>query len=245
VIAIAEIQRRYLIEEENVPPHKLAVIHNGIPIDSPDSAERVRRRRAIREEMKVPEMAHIVGITAVLRPEKNHQLLLDAFSRLRESLHDAELWIIGDGPERASLQETASRLRLHEAVRFLGHRPDARRLLAALDVAVLSSHPRVETLPLSLLEAMDAGLPVVATRVGALEEMVRDGRSGFLVPQGDARALAEALLQILGDRSLGARMGEEGQAICREGFSVERMVNETAQLLCGLLEIPKGVWAGA
>jgi glycosyltransferase involved in cell wall biosynthesis len=243
IISIAEIQRQYLMQEEHVPAHKLAMIHNGIPVGAPDLEERVRRRGEIRSEMEVPEGAPIIGITAVLRPEKNHPLLLQAFSQIHQSFESAELWIVGDGPERNRLEENVSRLGLQGSVRFLGHRADARRLMAGWDVAVLSSH--IEALPLSLLEAMDAALPVVSTRVGALEEMVEEGRSGLLVSPGDPQALADGILTLLKDPPLRSRMGEHGQAICRRRFSVEGMVNQTADLLCELLRIPKGEWAAS
>lgn len=240
IISIAEVQRQYLMQEEHVPARKLAMIHNGIPISAPGLEERDLRRREIRSEMRVAEDAPVIGITAVLRPEKNHPLLLQAFSKVHESLGNAELWIVGDGPERGRLEENVSRLGLQESVRFLGHRADARRLMAGWDVAVLSSH--IEALPLSLLEAMDAALPVVSTRVGALEEMVEEARSGLLVSPGDSQALADGILTLLKDPPLRSRMGEQGQAICSRFFSVEGMVNHTADLLCELLRIPKGEW---
>lgn len=242
VISIAEVQRQYLYREEGVPAHKLAVIHNGIPIEAPGAEERSRLRREVRREMNVSDETPVIGITAVLRPEKNHPLLLEAFSEVRRSFGDAELWVVGDGPERGRLEEEVIRLGLQESVRMLGYRTDARRLMAAWDAAVLASHPRVETLPVSLLEAMDAALPVVSTRVGALEEMVDEERSGLLVPPGDARGLAGALLRLLGDPLLRARMGEHGQAVCRRYFSVEGMINQTGELLCELLRIPKNEW---
>jgi glycosyltransferase involved in cell wall biosynthesis len=115
--------------------------------------------------------------------------------------------------------------------------------MAGMDVAALSSHPRVETLPLSLLEAMDAGIPVVATRVGALHEMVEEGRSGFLVPPGEAQPLAQALARVLEDPALRERMGLRGQAIAEERYSIEGMVDATGRLLCRLLQIDEARWS--
>jgi glycosyltransferase involved in cell wall biosynthesis len=185
----------------------------------------------------VDESTPVIGITAVLRPEKNHELALEALARLRqeEPLRFAELWIVGDGVRRPALEAHAQRLGIEAAVRFLGHRSDARRIMAGFDVAILCSHPRVETLPLSLLEAMDAGIPVVATRVGALSEMVEPGISGYLVEPGDTAAFASALSRVLCDRSEARRMGMRGQEIVRERYSVEGMVERTAALLEQLL----------
>lgn len=240
IIAIAETQRRYLIEEEHVDPAQLVVIPNGIPVEAPEESERARRRAEVRRELGVSDATPVVGITAVLRPEKNHELLLAAFADLRRTVPDAELWIVGDGPRRAALEEEARRFGLGKAARFLGHRTDARRLMAGFDVATLTSHPRVETLPLSLLEAMDAGLPVVATDVGAIREMIEDGISGRVVPQNDATALSVALTGLLLDPAARALAGARGAAIVRERFSVERMCLGTERLLLELLDGGRG-----
>jgi glycosyltransferase involved in cell wall biosynthesis len=236
IIAIAETQRRYLIEEEGVPSGQLVVIPNGVPLERPDASVRERSRSEVRRQWDESEETPLLGITAVLRPEKNHELLLAAFRRVRLVLPQARLWIIGDGPQRAFLEAEVTRLGLSiPAVRFLGQRGDSRRLMSGLDVATLASHPRVETLPLSLIEAMDAGIPVVSTRVGALPELVEDGRSGLLVDSGDEEGLAAALLRLLQDPPLRKEMGLRGQAIVQERYSVEGMVEATAALLLDLL----------
>lgn len=251
IIAIAEAQREYLVAEEGVPASQVTVIHNGVPLEQPDARRRQARRAEVRTLVGTAIDAPVIGITAVLRPEKNHELLLRAFVRVRVALSTAELWIIGDGPRREFLEAECDRLGLSfggadtgagpgklpggHSVRFLGRRTDARLLMAGFDVAVLSSHPRVETMPLALIEAMDAGVPAVATRVGALAELVEDGVSGLLVPPGDEEALAGALLDLLGDPARRASMGRAGQEIAAARFSVERMVGATERLLLELL----------
>jgi len=110
-------------------------------------------------------------------------------------------------------------------VRFLGHREDIPELLSAMDLFALSS--RSEGAPLAVMEAMAVGLPVVATRVGGLPELIPEGRAGFLVPPGDATALAEALLRLGGDPGIRAMMGREAQAWAHRCFAQERMVTET------------------
>lgn len=236
IISIAEAQRRYLIEEEGLPAGQLVVIPNGIPVQTPSLETRQDARRSARAQVGAPEDAQVVGITAVLRPEKNHELLLEAIAALRERMPRLELWVIGDGPRREVLQSEITRHGLHGRVRLLGHRHDARALMSGFDVAVLSSHPRVETLPLSLLEAMDAGVPVAATRVGALEEMIEDRVSGALVDPGDAGGLADALHWILGDESRRRALGTRAQQIVAQRYSVGTMVDATEALLCSLLE---------
>jgi glycosyltransferase involved in cell wall biosynthesis len=251
IIAIAEAQRDYLVAEEGVPASQVTVIPNGVPLEQPDGKARHARRGAVRTLLGCSWDAPVIGITAVLRPEKNHELLLRAFARVREDLPAAELWIVGDGPRREYLEAECGAMGLsfvcgeaglpsgegtgRPAVRFLGRRTDARSLMAGLDLAVLSSHPRVETLPLALIEAMDAGVPAVSTRVGALAELVEDGASGLLVPPGDEAVLAGALLGLLRDPERRAAMGRHGQEIVAARFSAERMIESTERLLVDLL----------
>lgn len=234
IVAIAEAQKTYLVEREGVPADQIVVIPNGIPLESRDPGDWAALRREIRREIQGDRERPVIGITAVLRPEKNHELLLAALARIRAEL-DCELWVLGDGPRRAELEELARTLGLGDAVRFLGLRSDARRLMHGFDVAVLASHPLVETLPLALLEAMDAEVPVVATRVGALAEMVEDGVSGRLVAPGDVGGLADALRSVLLDRERARAWAQAGAATVRARYSVERMVGATEALLLELL----------
>jgi len=231
IISIAEAQREYLIREEGVSKDQLVVIPNGVPIEAPDAEARKKGRAEVRAELGVADDVPVAGITAVLRPEKNHELLLQSFVRVRAEEPKSEIWILGDGPRREFLEAEVRRLHLEEAVRFLGYRGDARRWMLGFDVAVLTSHPRVETLPLSFIEAMDAGNPVVATRVGALAEMIDEGNSGFLVEPSDVEGLSDALIRVLADLDRAQAMGEAAQAIAGAKYSVDRMVSLTRDLL--------------
>ncbi len=231
VIAIADAQREYLIREEGIPPEKITVIKNGIPVEQPDAATRIERRAALRRELKIDPRCPVVAILAVLRPEKNHELLLEAIARIRTRLPDLVLLIIGDGPRRSYLEAESRRLDLTGVVRFFGARPGAAGLWPAADLAVLCSHPRVETLPLSLMEAMDAGIPAVATDVGALRELVVPGETGELVAPADPEALAASILRVLTDPARARMYGENSQARIADRFRVETMVHETERLL--------------
>ncbi|MBD3161833.1 MAG: glycosyltransferase, partial [Candidatus Eisenbacteria bacterium] len=139
VIAIAQAQRTYLIEKEGIPARKIVVIPNGIAADLPDAEERAARRRETRRELGVSPEAKVVMILAVLRPEKNHELLLQAAARIRERFPGLVLLVVGDGPRRDFLEAETDRLGMGAHVRFLGHRSDGRRLWAAADLAVLCS----------------------------------------------------------------------------------------------------------
>lgn len=234
VIAIAQAQRDYLIREEGIPPAKLTVIPNGIPSTDPDESERAEKRAAIRAELSIDDDARVVTILAVLRPEKNHELLLSAIARIRNKIPKLTLLIVGDGPRRDFLTSEVERLDLGGMVRFLGHQPDGRRFWAAADLAVLSSHPQVETLPLSLLEAMDFALPVVSTDVGALRELVTPGENGELVTEGAEEDLAAAIETVLRDPDKAKRYGEQSQRRVREEYRSEKMVRRTEELLIRL-----------
>ncbi|MEZ4650293.1 MAG: glycosyltransferase [Candidatus Eisenbacteria bacterium] len=146
IISIAEAQRKYLVETEGIPDEQIVVIPNGIPIEPRTDAEVEALRREVRLEVSGRDDVKVVGITAVLRPEKNHELLLAAFAQVRKAV-DAELWIVGDGPRRPELEARARELGVEgAAVRFSG---SARTRVGScgFDMAVLASHPLVETLP--------------------------------------------------------------------------------------------------
>lgn len=233
VIAVSEGHRRYLVEEEGLPPERLTVIHNGIDPDRFRPSESPAQRRAVREELGLPVEATVAAVVAALRPEKNHELLLEAAAT--PSLRELHLAFVGEGRREPALRATARERGLDERVHWLGVRDDVDRLLPALDILVLPSHPKVETFPLCVLEAMGAGLPVVATQVGSLDEMVVDGSTGRLVSPGDAEALSGALRELLGDEALRRRWGRAGRARVVERFDSETMVRRTAELLHGLL----------
>ena len=227
VIATASGQSRYLAGL-GVPTDRLVTIRNGV-----DTLERVSpdERTALRAELALSPEDLAVGMIAMFRPEKAHEMLFEAVSRLRATHPNVRVFLVGDGPRREELVTAVDRLGLGGIVRFLGLRPDAPRLSAAFDVVVLTSAPFVETLPFALLEAIAQGVPAVATRVGSLPEIVDDGRAGFLVPPGDTDAFTDALNRVLEDPDLRRRLGAQGREwICRE-FSVERVVDETQRLL--------------
>jgi glycosyltransferase involved in cell wall biosynthesis len=165
---------------------------------------------------------------------KDHGTLIEAFARLRTIRPEAHLTLVGDGPERGAIVEHAARLDLSRAVTFAGERADVAPLLAAFDVFALAS--RSEGVSLTLLEAAAAGLPVVATRVGGNEEVVVDGKTGFLVPAGDPAAFADALARVA-ERPDRATLGAAGRARVERRFSVERMARAYGDLYAEVLGI--------
>ncbi len=196
---------RSLADDEGVARDKIVVIPNfaddAVFAPTADPA-------ALRAELRVPAEAMVIGIIANLSPVKNHGLLLDAVAAWPASLRAPHLVLIGDGPERPALEARAAALGLRDRVHFAGLIPQASRYHAAFDVSVLTSHS--EGFPNTLVEAMAAGRPVVATDVGGVRDAVVDGTTGFIVPAGDVAALTERLARLVADPALRARMGAAG-----------------------------------
>ena len=150
-------------------------------------------------------------------------------------MNGATLVIIGDGPERTALETLADDLGVADRIHWAGHRRDVPALLPAFDLYIQPSLH--EGMPNTILEAMAAGLPVVATAVGGTPEVVVDGVTGLLVPPRDSNALVEAMAMLLSDQNLRYRMGRAGQERVKGQFSLERMVRQTQALYERLLKI--------
>ncbi len=146
----------------------------------------------------------VIGQVCRLQPEKGVDVFLRAAALARTQIPHAWFVVIGDGPLRGELEALGDELELGECVQWLGFRPDARALIGTLDVLAVSSHS--EGMPLVIFEAFGAGVPIVASAVGGIPDQVRDGREGLLVPPGDPIALAGALVRVVGDPELSARL---------------------------------------
>jgi glycosyltransferase involved in cell wall biosynthesis len=229
LIAVSRGHADYLARDEGVDPSRLRVVHNGVDVDRFAAAAEPASRGPARTGLGIPSGALVFAIVAALRPEKNHESLLRAMAA--PELEAARLAVVGDGERRDGLQTLATELGVGSRVHWLGWRDDVERVLAAVDVLVLPSHPNVETFPMCVLEAMAAARPVVATRVGSLEEMVDDGRTGWLVPPGDPGALTEALAEAASDPEERRRRGEAGRARVTQDFTEEQMVAGVAAVL--------------
>ena len=221
VVFVSDDARRVALAAGAVHDRRVHTIVNGI-----DARAYVRgsdARRRLRAEFSIPDDAPVVGLIARLTAAKDHVNLFDAFLRVRGTHADARLLLVGDGELRAELERAVRQRNLSGAVVFAGRRDDVADVLSALDVFVLSS--ATEGLAVTLLEAMAAGLPVVATRVGGNPEVVVDGDTGRLVPPRDPAALAAAIGELLSDRARARRMGERGAERARGRFGIDEMVN--------------------
>ena len=218
-------QREYLHDEEGVGRYpwrrtREYVVPNGIALpERPEADKREAVRAEVREEWGVRPDDVVVGVVARLTPQKAHHVLLGAVGRLRGKHPNLRVVLVGDGPRRRELTELVEREGLGDVVRFLGERRDVPRLLTGFDLVALSSAH--EGVPIAVIEAMAAELPVVAPRVGGLPDVVGDGSEGFIVPPSDEAALAERLARLILDPALRRAMGENARARAERELTIE------------------------
>ena len=223
VAAISPAVARRL-RDAGVPPERIRTIWSAV---DPERLQPSATRQALRARLDAAPDTACVLVAANLVRRKGVDVLLAAYAALA-SRECTELWIAGDGPERAALESAAARLGVGERVRFLGHRSDVPDLLEACDVFVLPS--RLEGLGVAALEAMARSRPVIASAVGGLAETVVAEETGLLVPPDEAAALAGALARLLADPALARRLGAAGAARVAEHFLAEQMVTSYESL---------------
>jgi glycosyltransferase involved in cell wall biosynthesis len=213
-VAVSDSSAREVERLAGLPRGSVRTIHNGLaPVDP------VARRGD----------GALLGAAGRFVPQKGFDVLLRALAELPQ----ASLLLVGDGPERPRLERLVDELELRDRVELTGWRPDAARLLAAVDAVVVPS--RAEPFGLVALEALSAGVPVVASDVDGLAEVVTDGETGLLVPPDDPRPLAEAIARVLVDRDLSRSLGERGREVARTTFSRERMTGAFEELYRAVL----------
>lgn len=216
--AVGGFVKRALIDNEGLPAERIEVIHNGIePCETIDSSARSTARTSLGLNPDTPTIMQVARFHEV----KDHPTAIDAFAKVKEQLPGATLVLIGDGPGRADAQAQAERLGLTDRIVFTGIRADVRALLPGADVFLLSSLS--EGVSVTLLEAMDAGLPIVTTDVGGNPEVVEHEKTGLLAPRGDAAALAGHLLTLLNDPALANGFGRAGRYRLLERFTQAQM----------------------
>ncbi len=218
---------------DGVPPGRIVVVPNFLD-DSAFQRPPSHLVAALRNELRLDGTAPVVGIVANLLPIKDHASLLRAASTLRARWPGLRVVLVGDGPSRHSLEQLAADLSLTDNVVFAGRRPNVPNLHHLFDVSVLCSTS--EGLPNSVLEAMAAARPVVATRVGAVGDAVLDGETGVLVPAADHVQLAAALETLLSDRGRATRMGETAATRARQHYSAGAALNALENLYLRLVE---------
>lgn len=230
VIVVAEATRRILSRRHGIDSERIVVVPNGVPEPAPMAAE---ERSVLRASWGCRPSDLLLGITGQLTRRKGHHVLLRALAGalLARKAAPLRLVVTGGGEEEGALRALSAELGLSERITWLGRRDDAARLMRALDLFVLPSE--IEAMPLTILEAMAAGLPVLSTSIFGIPEVVVEGETGRLVRPNDPEELARALLRITSDRAALEAMGAAGRRRFEERFTVERMVRETAHVYRG------------
>lgn len=219
VVVNSDAVGELLIQRDDLPREKIRVIYNGVDIERFARAQGNEGRLLHGMDGRRKLIAVVANMYSSV---KGHAYLVAAARRVCQNLPEAMFVLIGDGPERPKVEQQVRELGLEKNFVFLGHRKDVGELLVDCDLSVLPS--TAEGLPNVVLEAMAAGLPVVATCVGGTPEIIENGISGLLVPSRDPRTLAEAILRVLLDRELANRLGRAGQERVQTRFSFDRLI---------------------
>ncbi len=232
MIAVSDDIRQRRIHDEGVSPEKIIMIPNAVAIER---FSRMNSRERVRIELGIDPSSPVIGTVARLVTAKQLDCLLEAARVVCEAIPKARFLIIGDGPLREKLEAQALQLELTpQHVTFLGSRLDIPELLPALDIFALSSER--EGIPVSMLEAMAASRPVVATRVGGIPQVIQDRHNGLLVSPHDPAGLAKALLTLMEDSTLCKSVAMEGYRTVEERFSTDVIGHRIIALYDGLLE---------
>ena len=214
LLMVSDALRKVYAGGGGIRHSKTRVVHNGIEVERFDH-DRAKTRERLARDFNVPPGVPIVVTVSVLREGKGIDVLLDA----AREIPDAVFLIIGGGAKEEEWHALAESKGVASRVRWAGYRTDVDTLLAGCDVF---AHPSLsDAFPTVLLEAMAAGLPIVASNVGGIPEIVEPEQTGLLVPAGDAGALTAALRRILRDRDTARRMGDRARSVARERFSIE------------------------
>jgi glycosyltransferase involved in cell wall biosynthesis len=230
VVVVSPAQRDE-VASLKVPAERLFYIPNAIDVSALPSAHECEK---ILQEVGGYFSSSIIGYVGRLSIEKGVTYLIDALAMLKVKQAEVHLLIVGEGKQRAKLQAQVESLGLRQAVKFLGERGDARQIIGALDLLVLPS--LTEGLPNVVLEAFAYKTPVVATAVGGVPELVKDGETGWLVPPRDPHALAQAILDALSNPEEARRRAENAYKHLLENFTVEKQVDKWEQALQAAVE---------
>lgn len=220
IIAVSLGVKKVLVDS-GVDSQLIDVVPDGIDFLPP---EHIKKSDYLRKEFSFAPDDYLVGIVAHLADHKGHKYLIEATKILKDKAPKIKIIIIGEGPLLMELTRQAKEIHVEDMVFFLGFQEDVPRLLDSLDLFVLSSY--LEGMGSSLMDAMAHKLPVVATNVGGIPEVVIDGQTGLLVPPRRPAAMAEAILKLYRDPSLSSQLGQMGNEIVHLKFSAESMANK-------------------
>lgn len=231
IVAVSDQAKASLLNERSIDSRKVVVIRNGISMTEADP-QAVQKKR---QELGINKEDFVIVAVGRLAPVKNYPALIKSFSEVRKKAgRPVSLIIVGDGPERNSLQKLIEESGLERTARLLGARNDAREILSAGHVYVLPSLS--EGISIALLEAMSVKLPAVATRVGGNGEVVVHGETGYLVEKNDVEAMSQSLLRFIGNEPERIRMGEAAWRRAADNFSLAATLGSFEKLYTTLLE---------
>lgn len=223
-VAVTPALAKVAVERAECDPTRIHVVPNGIDVTRFAPSPEARAR--VRQELGIPGDSWLVGTVGRLAPEKDQALLIRAMAPLLDERR--QLMLVGDGPERAALEQTCRDSWRAEYCHLIGARADVAPYLAAMDAFVLSS--RTEGLPLGLLEAMATGVPVVSTAVGGIPDLIDSGKNGVLVASGDEKALLRELVTLAGQPTAGLRLGQAGRETVLARYSLSQMAERYEEL---------------
>lgn len=226
VVAISKPVAQHLSVDFGVPERRIHLIPNGIDLDR-FVRVREQQRRSVRQKMEIGDTP-LIGIIARLSDVKGISILIQAMPILLKEASSAVLMIVGQGPEEANLRKMTQDLSLTAHVRFKATINQTQELLGAFDVFVMPS--LMEGLGLSVMEAQACGIPVVASRVGGLVDLIEDGKSGYLVPVNDPAALAGRILEVLRRPDQAKMMADQARSNIENHFSSRKMLQETLRV---------------
>jgi len=226
-IILSEASRRTLIERHKIPPEKIVKIHNGIEIEEyhPDIKEVKNKKSELRRELGLKSDVPVIGAIGRLVWQKGFEYLIQAIPQVIQAFPEAKFLIVGEGPLRRGLEELSERLKIEDNIIFTGFRSDIKDILATIELLAMPS--LLEGLPLVLLEGMAMTKPIVATRIDGITEVLENGETGLLVPAKNPHDLAEAIIEILKNKTKADLLGQNARKIVEEKFSVKRMVEQT------------------
>lgn len=228
VVPVSKDTKEYLLKHNRIAKRKINVIYNGIDLEKFHNGFDRQDTIRLKQEIGLRDDSYIIGNVGRLAQEKDQATLLKAFRKLRKKEMNVELIFVGDGPLREDLEKLVKKFELNDRVKFLGYRDDIPNLLNLFDTFVLSSYR--EGLSLSILEAMAAGKPVVATNVGGTREVVKERETGYLVPCGFPERIENAIARLHINPALADKMAQAGQKLVSKQFSLEAMASQYENL---------------
>ena len=219
LIAVSEQDRKDLLAYRIAPTHKIEVIPLGLELDQ--FIDSRRRRGVVHRELGLDSAIRLIGIVGRIAPVKNHRLFFDAMAGVLTEHKSAHVVVAGDGDLRPEMERYVQEMGIASRVSFLGWRHDLPQVYTDLDVVVISSNN--EGTPVSAIEAMAAGRPVVATRVGGLPDVISDGETGYLVAAGNVEQLASTIERVLRGGETTERLGRNARESVKNKFAVDRL----------------------